>query len=183
MSFWKSELGQVSGEQKDAFTATFKSIPDGTKALAQIKEFKNKEFKSNDYLEVQWLLTEGDFKGLHVFQKIKVFDPDPKARHRGLNMLMLLYKMFNQKPKDAEPPTDSQLRVFVGKAAGIKIQETPPNDQGKVYNWVSEIHKAEGFKCESGISSYVAPRSFSAGAPPESAQIAEKEEPDDEIPF
>jgi hypothetical protein len=157
MSFWESELGEVTGSAADAFAKTFTQIPDGTMALAKIEAFINAEYNGNKYLSIDWLLTDGDFRGQKVNQKLKVYgDPmakDPaKARHRALNMLKLIYQLYNTKPKHANDPTDADLAVFVGKSAGIRIRETEPNDQGRQYNWVAEIHEAKGFKSETGIS-------------------------------
>lgn len=161
MSFWDSELGVVTGNEEDAFAKSFVRIPvripDGTMALARICEFVNAEHSGNKYLNISWMLTDGDFKGSKVEQKLKVFgDPkakdSAKARHRALNMLKLIYQLYQLKPTHPGEPTDKDLSVFVGKSAGIKIHETEPNDEGKQYNWVSEIHEAKGFKCETGIS-------------------------------
>ena len=155
--FWESELGTITGNADDAFAKTFKQIPDGTMALAKIASFVNAEYEGNTYLIIDWLLVAGDFKGQKVNQKLKVYgDPrakDPaKSRHRALNMLKLIYQLFDIKPKHAGAPTDIDLSVFVGKTAGIKIGETEPNHEGKQYNWVSEIHTEKGFKCETGIN-------------------------------
>ena len=155
--FWTSELGEVTGSAADAFAKTFTQIPDGTMALARIDSFANAEYNGNKYLSISWVLTDGDFKGQKVEQKLKVYgDPmakDPaKARHRALNMLKLIYQLYNTKPKHSNDPTDADLAVFVGKSAGIRIRETEPNDQGRQYNWVAEIHEAKGFKSETGIS-------------------------------
>jgi hypothetical protein len=157
MSFWESELGEVTGNAADAFAKSFTQIPDGTMALAKIETFINAEYNGNKYLSIDWMLTDGDFRGQKVNQKLKVYgDPmakDPtKARHRALNMLKLIYQLYSIKPKHANDPTDSDLAVFVGKAAGIRIRETEPNDQGRQYNWVAEIHDVKGFKSETGIS-------------------------------
>jgi hypothetical protein len=155
--FWESDLGEVTGNAADAFAKSFTQIPDGTMALAKIESFANAEYNGNKYIVIQWLLTDGDFKGSKVEQKLKVFgDPmskdSSKARHRALNMLKLIYQLYNIKPKHAGDPSDQDLSAFVGKSAGIKIRETEPNDQGRQYNWVSEVHEAKGFKCETGIS-------------------------------
>ncbi len=157
MSFWESELGEVTGSAADAFAKSFTQIPDGTMALAKIESFTTAEYNGNKYLSISWVLTDGDFKGAKVEQKLKVYgDPmakdSAKARHRALNMLKLIYQLYNTKPKHAGDPTDQDLAVFVGKAAGIKIRETEPNDQGRQYNWVAEIHETKGFKCETGTS-------------------------------
>lgn len=191
--FWESELGAVTGSASDAFAKTFTQIPDGTMALARIDSFINAEYNGNRYLVINWILTEGDFKGAKVEQKLKVYgDPlskDPaKARHRALNMLKLIYQLYNTKPKHSGEPTDSDLAVFHGKIAGIKIRETEPNDQGRQYNWVAEIHDAKGFKCETGISVVVThtnnafeqrtlDSAFSRNEPVSSASL------DDDVPF
>lgn len=155
--FWSSELGEITGKADDAFAKTFKQIPDGTKALAIIELFANVEHQGDKYLNIDWRLIDGDFKGQKVSQKLRVYGnpmaSDPaKARHRALNMLKLIYQLFSVKPTHAGEPTDKDLSIFIGKQAGIKIGETEPNDKGKQYNWVSEIHEAKGFKSETGIS-------------------------------
>jgi len=157
MSFWESDLGEITGNASDAFAKTFTQIPDGTMALARIESFLNAEYEGNRYLSIDWLLIDGDFKGQKVNQKLKVYgDPkasdSAKARHRALNMLKLIYQLYNTKPKHAGDPTDMDLAIFTGKEAGIKIRETEPNDQGRQYNWVAEIHTPKGFKCETGVS-------------------------------
>lgn len=156
MSFWTSELGEVTGRPEDAFAKSFTLIPNGTMALAKIESFVNDD-QGFRYLTVNWVLIEGDYKGCKVSQKLKVIDADPrdsdpvKTKHRGLNMLKLMYNLFNISPKHSNIPTDQDLAVFAGKIAGIQIRETKPNEEGKQYNWVSEVHKAQGFKSESGV--------------------------------
>lgn len=155
--FWTSPLGEVTGSAADAFAKTFTHIPDGTMALARIDSFVNADYQGNRYLSIDWMLIDGDFKGQKVNQKLKVFgDPrssdSDKAKHRALNMLKLIYQLYGTKPKHSGEPTDLDLSIFVGKTAGIRIRETEPNDQGKQYNWVAEIHESKGFKCETGVS-------------------------------
>jgi hypothetical protein len=167
MSFWNSELGDVTGKAEDAFAKQFTQIPDGTTALAKIESFTNQVYKDSgfQYLNVEWVLTDGAFKGQKVQQKIKVyggdkFDKDSaKTRHRALNMLKLLYQLFNLKPKHTSPPTDQDLASFSGKIAGLKIRETEPNDKGKSYNWIAEVHPTVGFKSETGVGLPVVARS------------------------
>jgi len=183
-SFWDSEVGEVTGKAQDAFAKQFTQIPDGTKALAKIESFTNQVYKDSGfkYLNIEWILTDGDFKGSKVQQKLKVYggdqyDKDPmKTRHRALNMLKLLYQLFNIKPKHTNPPTDQDLAAFVNKTAGIKIRETAPNDKGKQYNWVAEVHASQGFKSETGmgmpivahaaISNYASNSTFDTNASP-----------------
>lgn len=155
--FWESELGEVTGNASDAFAKQIMQVPDGTMALAKIESFVNDEYQGMRFLSINWVLTDGEFRGAKVTQKLKVIDADPrdkdpaKTRHRGLNMMKLLYQLYNLKPKHSEAPTDQDLAVFTNKIAGIKVRETEPNDQGRQYNWVAEIHDAKGFKSETGM--------------------------------
>jgi hypothetical protein len=158
--FWESSLGEITGSAADAFAKSFTQIPDNTLAIARIDSFIKAEYQGNKYLSIDWILTDGDFKGSKVNQKLKVYgDPmskdSDKTRHRALNMLKLMYQLYSIKPSHSGEPTDKDLHVFVGKTAGIKIRETEPNSEGKQYNWVSEIHEAKGFVCETGVSMVV----------------------------
>lgn len=158
-SFWTSEIGEVTGSMEDAFAKTFKTVPDGTKAIARIDKFFNETSKEGfRCLTIAWELIEGDFKGCKVNHKIKVIDAHPmdkepaKTRHRALNMLKLIFDMFNIRPKHSNIPTDQDLSVFIGKVGGIVIRETEPKEgQDKSFNWVSEVHPSQGFKSETGV--------------------------------
>lgn len=145
MSFWSSEFGQLTGDASDAFAKTFKNIPNDTMAIAKIESMGYKEYNGDKYIQIDWQLVGGDFGGQHVFHKLYVFDKDAKRKHRFLNMLVLLYKLFEMQPESDMAPTDAELLKFKGKHAGIKIQETEPNEHGKVYNWVSEVYPAVDF--------------------------------------
>lgn len=159
MTFWASDLGKITGLEADAFAKTFITIPDGTTALAKIEKFsiESMDFK---YYQIEWVLVGGEFKGRHVFQKIKALEADPrdkdpnKTRHRALNMLMLIYRMFNQTPAQERAPSDNDLKVFIGKHAGIKIQEWQ-NAEGKTGNWISEVHSPQGFTNKTGVTSEI----------------------------
>jgi hypothetical protein len=150
MDFWQSDLGEITGKAEDAFSKVIERIPNNTKALAKISSFINSAFGDTLYLNIVWELMDGECKGFKVFHKLKVFDTDPKKRHKALNMLKLLYQLFNITPTHSGPPADNDLALFKGKIAGIKIQETAPNHEDKQYNWISEVHPASGFKSETG---------------------------------
>ena len=156
MSFWTSNLGEITGDSKQAFSKEFGNIPNGTMALARIESFINDEYNGMKYLHITWELIHGEFKRRKVSQKLKVIDADPrdkepeKTKFRGLNMLKLIYDMFNIVPQHNNIPTNNDLSIFIGKEAGIQIRETNPNENGKSYNYVSEVHPAKDFKCETG---------------------------------
>lgn len=154
MTFWKSEMGEVTGSAKDSFTEASKTIPDGTKSFAKIDAFnlQKNSVSGEQYYNIEWTITSDEFKGRKVWQKIKAFDAKIESKHRALNMLKLIYNLFSVKPTHADAPTDKDLLAFVGKIAGIKIQETDPHKEtGKQYNWVSEVHSSQGFKTETGV--------------------------------
>ncbi len=160
-SFWSSELGEISGMADDAFAKSFTQIPDGTMALAKIDKFMNVNNNGLRYLNIEWSLIDGEFKGAKVNQKLKVLDYDgrdkdpKKTRHRALNMFKLLYQLFKLQPIHNDEPSDKDLSAFIGKKAGIKVQETNPNEEGKIYNYVSEVHTEIGFKSETGAGKVV----------------------------
>lgn len=166
--FWTSELGEVTGESKDAFSKDFGTIPNGTMAAAKIDSFIVDEFNGVRFIHIKWELIEGDFKRRKVSQKLKVIDADSrdkdpeKTRLRGLNMLKLIYNLFNIKPNHNNIPSNDDLYIFVGKKAGIQIRETNPNKEGNIYNYVSEVHPYQGFTCETGNAVVVTHRVDSA---------------------
>ena len=158
--FWDSELGDISGKPEDAYTRTFAIVPDGTMALAKI--VKCEVINKNDfhYINIQWELAAGDFKGQHIFQRIKCFDNNPKVRHKALNMLKLIYTMFHVKPSHAGAPENKDLAVFAGKHAGLKIQEwSMPKQDGSMGhgNFVSEVWDSKDFVSVTGKHKDFAP--------------------------
>lgn len=173
MSFWKSEMGEVTGDSKAAFVKQSKNngnrkinegkiTPGGTKVLASIHSFKNGEYTPYEKgerldnmrpcLEIEWVITDGAHENNLVRQRLKVFEPNPALRHKALNMLRLIYNIFNIDINSDSPPTDDDLSVFIGREAGIRVEETSPNAEGKTFNWVSEVHDAKGFKPEEAIN-------------------------------
>ena len=155
MTFWQSELGELSGKAEDAFTRVISVIPDNTQAIARIESYTLITTKTPNYYQIDWVITTGEFKGQHVFHKIHAFETDSKKRHRALNLMKLIYELYGITPKSSEAPSDNDLKIFHGKYAGIKIQEwSIPKTVGSGMmegNWVSEVHKADGFKCETGV--------------------------------
>lgn len=154
MSFWDSQIGEVTGAPESAFTKAFSgTIPDNSYALARIESALNDEYNGIKTIKLEWVITSGDFENKHVFQKLKVYDVDAKKRHTALNMLKLLFTMFHVKQLHDGPPSDQDLSQLVRKAAGIKIQEwLLAKDDGTMGsgNYVSEVHPVAGFQSSTG---------------------------------
>ena len=178
--FWQSDIGELSGKAEDAFTRIFSIIPDGTMAIAKINYFK----LTDPQYTIDWLVTDGEFKGQHVFQKIKAFDEDSKKRHKALNMMKYLYDLFKLKPKHGDAPSDDDLKEFIGKHAGLKIQEwSMPKNDGPGFiegNFVSEVHAAANFHCVTGIKSEVVHNNLDSAF---SRNAKVKDVLEDDLPF
>ena len=178
MSFWNEDQ-PITGNPQDAFTKAFSgTIPDNTMATACIESALNDEYNGIKTIKVEWRLTDGDFKGKHVFQKLKVFDTEPKARHKAKNMLKLLFTMFHVKQLNPDSfPTDQDLAQMVQRHAGIRIQEwvmDMPDGTVGSGNYVSEVHQPTNFVCVTGKhkeAPLVPPKHYGASttknAPPE----------------
>ncbi len=185
MGFWKSEVGEITGDAKDAFAGSFKLIPDNTRALAEIASFANAEYQGETWLEIDWHLVDGELKGAKVRQKIKVFgggkwDKNPEqTKFRALNMLKLIYNLAGKKPSHAGAPQDMDLAVFQGFVAGIVVQLTEPMDNGKQYNWVSEVHDKKGFVSALGETDTIVKINVNEQQNQMAAQAVE----DDDVPF
>ena len=117
MSFWDSQLGEITGSADEAFAKQFQQIPDGSHLLAKIKEFNRETYGHNEYLEIIWQIVGSEFDGQQVRQKIRCWDSDPKKQHRAKSMFMYLHKLYNLQPANREPDR-MDLMKFLGKGAG-----------------------------------------------------------------
>lgn len=144
--FWTlSDNSQPSGSEEASFVKDFSIIPDGTQAIAEIKEFVLVEEPRKLY-EITYKITSADFKGREVRMKIKCFDDKPSIRDRGINLLKRVYDLCGHKPSHNNEPSSKDLVPMIGKSLGIKIKEfigtkqdgTPSNG-----NYVSECYKAD----------------------------------------
>lgn len=153
MSFWDLSSGsKATGNADDAFTASFGIIPDGTKAEAIIQKF-SVDSGEKPFINIQWKLSSGEYKGRVVFQKIHCWDEKASKADRAKNMLMLIYKLLDHKPSHGGDPTDKDLAPMTGRGLGIKIAEWNMigNDGvAKQGNFVSECHPLTGFESVSG---------------------------------
>lgn len=185
MSFWTSELGEITGKPEDAFAGNFILIPDGTKSLSKIENMSNESDNFGSYINISWQLIDGEFKGRKINQKLRVVlsGNDDKAKYahkRALNMLKLIYDMFGVKPKTSMAPTDEDLSIFVNKIAGIVIFETQPNHDGKQYNRIGEVHDSKDFVSQTGVKLVVSSSTVESAF---SRNSGSTYIPKDDIPF
>ena len=168
MSFWTSGTGVLpTGKPEDAFAGDFTQIPEGSIASAMIKSFnhvdkENKHTGINDkFLNVNFKLLDGDFKGREVALKIKCFSGKPEQIQRNLNMLKLVMQLCEFKPTHNDAPTDIELGFMVNKIVSIKIGEwsMPKADGGFMEgNFVREAHASGAVATETGVRAEVVHR-------------------------
>jgi hypothetical protein len=181
--FWDN----LSGKPEDAFTKTFADVlPNNTLALAQVASCKLKLFNDTDFINLEWELIEGDFKGQHLFQKLNIYDKDVDKATKARNMLMYLVQLFHVKHDPNNAPNDNFLAQFNGKVAGIKIQEwsMQKNDGTLGHgNFISEVHASTGFVSETGKYRDFKHKSVGVDSALTRHSRQEKNELDDDIPF
>lgn len=159
MTFWNLTTGEkASGTAEASHVSDFSVIPDGTMALAQIKEFALMDPTTsyhNKFYEAIFKITSDSFKSREVRMKVKCFDDKPNVKDRGVNLLKRFHDLCGIKPAHANAPTTQDLYPFIAKSMGIKISEfigTKPDGTPSNGNYVSEIHKADQeFACEIGV--------------------------------
>lgn len=133
----------ITGSSEDAFLSGFKSIPDGTHLISEIKavEFL-KPLEKRPLFEVKWkVLSDCEFKNRFIFQKIRCFDEDESKSIRNRNILLLLFKLTNIAAPDGQP-TNQDLSNLQGCVLNIKVGLLKADD-GKEYNFIREIHPAD----------------------------------------
>lgn len=191
MSFYTlSDGSKPTGSAEDSNTVSSLTIPNNTMAKAKITKFENVELPSGvRFLEIKWQLNDTKYKGIHVSQKVKIFEEHPAARDRAINMLVRLFKLANLQPSSDGPPSDQELAAFKGRLMGIRIQQW--FYKGKEGNWVSEVHPADTFTSKEGQMMEAPPAqkqqmSFEEAEKAYGKVVNEEQAPndfDDEIPF
>jgi hypothetical protein len=146
MSFWEVNGVKPTGKPEDAFSNSFRNIPDGTQANAMISSAKVSVYDNEKTgINIAWKIVDGDFKGCIVNQSIKVFDKKDEKRIKALNMLKLIMVLCSFTPSHDGEPTDVDLASLKGNICGIKIQQWQmQNKKTGIWsegNWVSEVHK------------------------------------------
>src|ERR1041385_8839306 len=161
MSFFTLSTGtEATGTAEASHTSSFKIIPDGTQAPAQIKEIVLREptnTYSFNFYEVIFKIASGDYKSREVKMKIKCFDQKATVSDRSKNLLKRLFDLCNFVPPHENAPSTQDLYPLISKVLGIKISEfvsDKPREDGTYANsnYVSEIYRADkDFETISGV--------------------------------
>lgn len=173
MSFWQTSDNQrlqTTGEY-DMGGGNIEPIPDNTQVLAAPDEAKWDEYQGEEYISIRWnILGPKDYNNRKVFQKIKVYDKDPKKADKAKHMLAAIDNNAGGKLlASGQVPSDLDLtKCLVNKPMMLllKVWEMETDNGKKSGNWVAKV----------------AARNAAAPAPaPAPAPAADQF--DDDIPF
>lgn len=153
MSFWDLESGEDSRETGTSYevASANEPIPDGSSALATIKDAKWDEFNQAEYLKIQWSVAKPEqFAGKAVFQKLYLTDADPglrgdqdkigKKREKAKRMLAAIDANAGGKlARVNKKPTNEDLAMaLINKSMVIRVQ-VYETDDGKTGNWIAAV--------------------------------------------
>jgi hypothetical protein len=126
MSFWQTSEGKSATTEatgKFEASASYELIPDGTTALAIITKPSIEQYNGDEYINVEWTVAKPEaYKNRKVFQKVRVWDSNPKKADKAKAMLANIDKNAGGKlAKLDKDPTNESLAVLTGKTMLIKI--------------------------------------------------------------
>ncbi len=149
MSFWNlndtSEKLDTSG-QFESSGGDMEPIPAKTQVKAVIDEIKLDSYDGEEYISARWsILAPEDYKNRKIFQKIRVFDGDPKKQDKAKRMLAAIASNAGGGLlKESNPTSDSALQkhmlmkpmVLMLQVWAIEDKQTGDTKKG---NWVSAV--------------------------------------------
>jgi len=126
MSFWQTSEGKSATTEatgKFEASASYELIPDGTTALAIITKPSIEQYNGDEYINVEWTVAKPEaYKNRKIFQKVRVWDSNPKKADKAKAMLANIDKNAGGKlAKLDKDPTNESLAVLTGKTMLIKI--------------------------------------------------------------
>lgn len=141
MSFFKLS-DNTELETTGAFEAAgaIDVIPHDTSCLAMIEEAGWAVNDLDEYINLRWTIVEpAIYKNRKIFQKIKVYDSEPKKADKAKRMLAAIDANAGGKlVASGEEPTDMMLtKCLLNKPMIIKVLVWEMNDRKG--NWISAV--------------------------------------------
>lgn len=95
MSFFESKLGEDAKNNDGNFDSNARTvIPDGTQCLAYVADVSwdngNAEFDMERHIKIQWSILSPEYKGLVLFQKVRVESPKEQQQKKAWQMLQAI---------------------------------------------------------------------------------------------
>lgn len=136
---------ETNGNFEQTAGGDFKPIPKDTVVKVIAENAKWSQFEPHpEYVEIQWQVTEGEFKNRKIFQKLKTQDPDPQKAKKAMMMLGAINHNANGNlDKLVHKPTDQELNnALTFKPMFLKLgvwEITTENGDKKEGNWVVAV--------------------------------------------
>lgn len=121
----------------------FDPIPNNTQLKSIIEEAKWDEYEDDKYISLKWTVIDGEFKNRKIFQKIKVFEKDPKKADKAKTMLAAIDSNAGGALMAAGVmPDDMSLSInLMNKPMAIivAIWKMDVNGESKTGNWIKAV--------------------------------------------
>lgn len=188
MSFWNTSDNEQLKPNDGSFDAgggNLEPIPHGTTVLAAPLECKwitPKDPGEPELINIQWVvLGPAAYKNRRVFQKVRVYDTDPKKADKAKRMLAAIDSNAGGKLLAAgKEPTDATLtQCLVNKPMMLKLGVWEIED--KTGNWVQAVAPKNGAMAAPSADDVALSGGASAAPAPAAAPAAAT--PGDDIPW
>lgn len=145
MSFFQTSNGNAY-EQIEQNNGVFDSnpaiqpMPKGTIVPAAAEECGWASYEGENYIEIKWLVLDGQYKNRKVFQKVRIESPETKKRDKAIMMLAAIDKNAGGALRGInEKPNETQLAsAFLNKPMQLELDVWKGND-GASGNWVKAV--------------------------------------------
>lgn len=146
--FFATSDGKSASEVGNTFDAggDIEPIPSKTRLRALIDDAKWTTHEGDRYIELRWSVLEPEsYKGRKVFQKIKVYDADPKKADKAKRMLAAIdanagggLVALGREPTEAELQQHllNKIMLIQVQIWAIKDEQTGDTKKG---NWVNLV--------------------------------------------
>jgi hypothetical protein len=145
MSYFDFGTEPQTGNFEQGTGGDFAPIPKDTQVKVITENVKWSQYGSDpEYIEIQWQITDGQYKNRKIFQKIKTQDSDPQKAKKAMMMLGAInhnatgnLHTMNGKPTDQELNNALAFKPMFLKLGVWEIEtETGEKKSG---NWVVAV--------------------------------------------
>lgn len=141
MNFWNLSDNTQVGDSTEFESMNNEPIPANTNLKSVIEQAEWKSYEGENYINLQWSVIDGQYKGRKVFQKVKVNEPDEKKRDKAIRMLAAIDANCGGKLRaSGQMPDDGQLMgALVNRPMVIKVLVWESEDKSMSGNWVVKV--------------------------------------------
>lgn len=141
MSIFKTAAGQaiINKDGKADMGGGFKVLPEGTVVKVMMAKAEWKSYEGQKYINIEHKVIDGEHKGTVIFQKVKVYESDPKKSDKARIMLAAIDACAGGNLQQLQDiPTDMDLMKHLqNKILMVKLGVWDMD--GKSGNWVNQV--------------------------------------------